>query len=71
MDDPEPGPDESEPADLLSKAIHSTIKETEERTDTMQVVVGDRGEDGKMRKHLVRTRMVEGTRYYVCNFCLK
>ena len=72
LDDPDPGPEEAEPGDLLSRAIHSTIAEAEARSDTgMQVVLGDRGEDGKMKKHIVRTRMIDNIRYFVCNFCLK
>ena len=63
-------PDSIKPEDLLSKAIHSTISETDPLgSTTSQVVLGDRRADGKIKKHLVKIRTSEGNRYYICNFC--
>ena len=68
VDDPESG-------DLLSKAINSTISTSSPRglvdvAEGLQNIQSEK-EDGTIRKHVVKTRVSEGTstRYFICNIC--
>ena len=74
-DTPHLDPDDPVSDDLLSKAIQSTITPPADDTDPVAVtsdqvtVMGDRMEDGSVRKHLVRSRVADGVRFYICTFC--
>ena len=65
-----------ENSDLLSRAIQTAIAgasaalgQGEAVPQLGQMVLADRLENGKVRKHLVRTRLKEGVRFYACTFC--
>ena len=63
--------------DLLSRAIQTAIAGASAalgqgqplHQQHGQMVLADRLENGKVRKHLVRTRLKEGVRFYACTFC--